>query len=540
MSHYPILGDSALDKILICHKGQAINRSEFLAQVLALSKQLPDHRYVINLCEDRYHFMVGFMAGLIKGQVNILPPNRVGVTIARLKQSYSDIYALVDVPGSVSGLEQFQIADLKITGNESEIPTISANQDAVIIFTSGSTGTPVAHVKSWQSLVKGAQTLAKQFFSDATDTLIVGTIPAQHMFGLETTIMLPLQSGVAVHSGRPFFPQDLREVLQETNMRKWLMTTPLHLRTFVSEEISLPMLNGTISATMPLPVNLAKSAEKLSGKAVYEIYGCTETGIIAFRHTTENQEWQTFFGIRLFQEHHRNWVVGAHISEKTELPDQIEIKSDSEFILMGRSESMIKIAGKRASLEGLNFEINQIPGVCDSVFWLPEGEERLVAFAVVADTNKEKIIAELRNRIDPVFMPRPLYIVETLPRNENGKITKESIADLLIRIRNNSGHTNFEFEGEIATNHPSLAGHFPGYPVVPGVVLLNFVIHEIQNRLNGIAKINGLPNIKFLAVLQPGERFCVKYSIDQKSCRFDVVANEISIAKGSFSYESKL
>ena len=63
-------------------------------------------------------------------------------------------------------------------------------------------------------------------------------------------------------------------------------------------------------------------------------------------------------------------------------------------------------------------------------------------------------------------------------------------------------------------NHPSLAGHFPGHPVVPGVVMLG----EIMNAIREMAKVKiefvGMPSAKFMSPLNPGEPLTIR--LDQQ------------------------
>ena len=95
---------------------------------------------------------------------------------------------------------------------------------------------------------------------------------------------------------------------------------------------------------------------------------------------------------------------------------------------------MVKIAGKRASLEALNRQLLGVRGVRDGVFFLPEARgartARLAALVVAPGCAARDILAALRGRIDAVFLPRPLLIVDALPRNATGKLTREALLAL--------------------------------------------------------------------------------------------------------------
>ena len=290
---------------------------------------------------------------------------------------------------------------------------------------------PRAHAKTWGSLVQGAQALKRQFVIGESSPVVVGTVPAQHMYGLETTIMLPLQCGWSIYAGHPILPADIREVFETMGHPAWLMTTPVHLRAYVGQRIALPGLEGTISATMPLARSLARKAEDLWNVPVREMYGCTEGGVIGSRRTTMAHAWTVSPGLRLWQEGDAAWVSGGHVGQPLRLADRIMVQSQTEFILHGTSYDLVKLAGKRTSLAALNATLARIHGVVDGTFYWPyrhrKASARLTAFVVAPGLKASTIQAELRKRIDPLFLPRPLHLVQALPRNLTGKLPQDRL-----------------------------------------------------------------------------------------------------------------
>jgi 3-hydroxymyristoyl/3-hydroxydecanoyl-(acyl carrier protein) dehydratase len=82
----------------------------------------------------------------------------------------------------------------------------------------------------------------------------------------------------------------------------------------------------------------------------------------------------------------------------------------------------------------------------------------------------------------------------------------------------------------ISASHPALPGHFAGNPVVPGVVLLDRVAVAVE-RWRG-QRIVGLPQVKFMRALRPGEAAELVLSDDGKSIRFSILHNDAAIANG--------
>jgi acyl-coenzyme A synthetase/AMP-(fatty) acid ligase len=123
---------------------------------------------------------------------------------------------------------------------------------------------------------------------------------------------------------------------------------------------------------------------------------------------------------------------GGQLDAPVALSDLVELHDDATFALRGRPTDLVKIAGKRGSLAALNAELSRVAGVLDCAFWLRDapGEQRVAAFAVAPGLTAARIIGQLRKRVDPVFLPRPLLLVDVLPRNRAGKLSQESVREL--------------------------------------------------------------------------------------------------------------
>ena len=438
MNPLPLLHGFSPESVVAWRHGRAIVRWAFLSQVAALAARLPERRYVINSCEDRYLFLVGWAAAMVRGQINLLPPSRTPHALEQIAGDYPDVYCLVDQPGPTGPLGFFIYQGEDSVAQDAPMPCFPPEQCAAIAFTSGSTGRSMPHPKSWGSLVTGAQMAGGRFSFDARrPRAIVATVPPQHMYGLETTIMLPIQFGCAMHSGRPFFPADIAAALAGMPVPRVLVTTPVHLRACVVEAARFPALEFVLSATAPLSVELARTAEAQYRTQVLEIYGCTEAGSIASRRTVSDSAWRVYDDMRLLQADGGHCVSGPQLAAAVPLNDVIIQHGATEFTLIGRSADLVNIAGKRISLGDLNHKLTEIPGVIDGAFFMPEETEgqvtRLMAFVVAPALSAERILTELRQKMDAVFLPRPLCMVDALPRTESGKLPRERLLQLAAR-----------------------------------------------------------------------------------------------------------
>src|SRR5579859_7840984 len=413
------------DDVVAYRGAQPVSVSHFLADVERVAEQLPARSHLVNLCIDRYRFAVGLIAALVRGQVSLLPPNQTPDLLRQLQRDYGGLYALSDSVQQAGVIEQVVYAEdsaWRHSKRQIAAPAFAADQVAAIAFTSGSTGTPTPHPKTWGALARGATAEAERFALHCGNrATLVGTVPAQHMYGLESTVLMALRGGLALHSGRPFYPADVAAALAGIPGERVLITTPVHLRALLNEGILLPQLRLIVCATAPLSAQIAVQAEGRFRAPLHEVYGFTEAGMVATRRTVEGPSWHCLRDVRLRRDGDVVRVAGGHVQNEVAFSDVIEPAGDDRFVLHGRDADLVNIAGKRTSLGHLNHQLNSIEGVRDGVFFMPDessdGVTRLTAFVAAPGVTREILLGELRARIDTVFLPRPLYFVDALPRN---------------------------------------------------------------------------------------------------------------------------
>jgi acyl-coenzyme A synthetase/AMP-(fatty) acid ligase len=439
MDRIPLLAHHAPEAIVAYRAGESISAAQFLSDARALARALPAARHVLNVCADRYHFTVGLAACLISERVSLLPSTHTPEVISQLAAFAPDAICLTDDSRCDIALPQHLFpADLPASSGAFAIPQILASQVAAIVFTSGSTGTPLPYQKTWGLLARCVRNGAPRLgLTDGRVHTIIGTVPAQHMYGFESSVLLALQSGNAFAAERPFYPADIAAAVAAVPQPRVLVTTPVHLRTLLSSEVEFPAIDLVVSATAPLAQALACEVEAKYHTVLLEIYGSTETGQIAIRRSAETAAWHLWPGVTLRIEGDRVLAQGGHVEQVTALCDVIELKGKDQFLLHGRTADLVNVAGKRSSFGYLNTQLNAIPGVVDGAFFLSEsavgstGVERLGAAVVAPGLSVAQITELLRQRIDPVFLPRPLLIVERLPRNATGKLPQQALQDLV-------------------------------------------------------------------------------------------------------------
>jgi len=436
MTAIPLLRPGGPDDVIAWRGQEPIRRDQFRRDLAALRARLPDRPYVLNHCEDRYHFLVGLAAALGRGQVSLFPSSRALEVLAGLTRDYPGVYCLSDQPAP----EEVQVMEVcgYEAGTGSDLaaePAFAPDRLVAIAFTSGSTGVPKRYPKYWGGFVEEARVAGERLGLDAArGGQVLATVPAQHMYGFVYSVIMPARWGYVLGAERPFYPEDIRQALAARPRPAILVTTPVHIRACVLDGVRLPPLDFILSSTAPLDTALAAEAEARFATRVQEFYGSTETGAIASRRQAQGAAWRTFEGITVAALDEGFRVTANYLPEPQVLSDRVEVHGDREFMLHGRSAELIKIAGKRIALGDLNRQLLEIDGVRDGTFFLPDTEAgrepRLTAFVVAPGLSRETLLDELRRRIDPVFLPRPLRLVEKLPRNATGKLPRGNLLGL--------------------------------------------------------------------------------------------------------------
>lgn len=417
--------------VLVAADRSIVEPNEFLRQTAAAAASLPGADAIINLCEDRRNFLMVFAAALTCRRTVLLPPSRTQAAVAELRARY---------PGSEIVDDSFEAA-----AGEPGLPSWEkAGGDfiAAIGHTSGSTGTPAAHAKSFRCIATSTALNAELLRAELARRgksgrpWIVATVPPQHMYGLETSVLLPLLAGFGVHSAKPLLPADVAAALGEVPAPRILVSTPVHLRTLVESDIAFPEVSLVVSATAPLDCALANRIEARLGSLLVEFFGSTETCVIATRRPAHEEGWRPYPGVELAVVAGGTRVRAPWFAADQLLHDVMEIRPDRSFTVVGRGTDVIEVAGKRASLNDLARQLLSIGGVEDAVVFQPPVAAsgtagRCAALVIAPGLSGREIARQMRLRVDAVLVPRPIVVVPALPRNEVGKLPRERLIEAL-------------------------------------------------------------------------------------------------------------
>ncbi|MCL6415857.1 AMP-binding protein [Aestuariirhabdus sp. Z084] len=413
---------------------------DLLTQAQCLSDRFPERTSIVNLCSHKSSFLVTWMAAVLSRTSMLLPQNETPEVLAALCDENPDLCFVWDKTPlvDVSGCSRIQLDPITQLSNQppgqnTALPSIDPDYwrqpDTVVLFTSGSTGAPRPQCKSLQQLFMRAKQTAEAVVSEGIKR-VVTTVPLQHMYGLENGLLLPLVAGLALQESKPFYPAD---IAAEVSSDSLLVSTPMHLQYCLDSDLDFPPAGCLLSATAALEPEPAKMLEQRFDCPLIEIYGSTESGVIATRRTAVDICWTPLPGLRI--EVNQESAALIHADEQTGLSDRFEVYTDGRFRLLGRDQDLVKIAGKRHSFSALDYLLKDIEGVDDGVFFIPDTQKARLCALVVSRLDVKTIQAALRRKLDPVFIPRPLLKVARLPRNSLGKLPRDALLQAFAQAR---------------------------------------------------------------------------------------------------------
>jgi acyl-coenzyme A synthetase/AMP-(fatty) acid ligase len=537
-------------------------RSDVARVAAVLPDTVPDDpREILCVAGDRYHFAVALLAAWQRGHRVALPPNVQPELLREMADDPAISLVIHDTDEMVGlDLRPLLTQDCRATSAETlELSPLPALRKLVTVWTSGSTGEHQRHAKTAGQLFAEALILAEHFGlagaglggEGAGRVRVVGTVPSHHIYGLLFTVLVPLVSGGSFSRETPLHAGVVRATLIETHADV-LVSVPAHLRALKILDVGQqPPLSRVFSSGAPLPPDTAKLLRRRFGLAVTEVLGSTETGGIASRVSGPEIDQADADAMLA-----RTWTPLPHVDididaedgtdvegrrgrlliDSPFLPpegprpwptaDRIEIVDHPErcFRHLGRIDGVVKIGGKRVALAEIERRLLEIPGVEDAAAWVVEvggarGSET-VAMVVAPGLSPEHLRAELRRWLDPVVIPRRLRLVDALPREANGKLTrrrlleafdapKPRIETLECRLLADAGNDDTAvFAVYVPRDLYSLRGHFRATPIVPGVVQLELARSQAVSRWPELVDrtLAKVLRLKFLRPLRPGEQ----------------------------------
>ena len=427
-----------------------------------------------------------------------------------------------------------------------------SNQTEIWLKTSGSTGEAKTIIKTAEQMWLGGEVLAKGLpFPAENNITAISTVSIQHIYGLTVHIMMSLVNGWQIGRKQLFYPEC---VMQESNKSQMavIVSSPAMLSGIDWQQMKISEnIVGIISSGGALAEELSEQIRAKIHHPVIEIYGSTETGPIAIRD--DISLWRQLPNSQLgSNEQGELWIEGVWLAKREQTADVVEFEENG-FRLLGRADRIVKIGDKRISLLGVETALNKHEFVEDCYIAQHPEKSRLAAWIGLTEQGiqffREKgrraLIHELKLFLDhsqeKAAIPRFWRFTYQLPRNSQSKINKlefnrtclETCKDAIWLEQSKNANSQIS-TGIVPLDLVYLKDHFAEFPLVPGVIELQWISEKIKAFFGKEVIIRSFDKLKYQTFLRPNDRFDIQLKWDPSKNRvaFQLLANNETCCTG--------
>jgi len=462
----------------------------------------------------------------------------------------TDIWLSDQTLAHVPADRQWHIAQPLVQGlGSAPLPAAELDPNVqVVMCTSGSSGTPKHIRKHWWQLLCEVRALQQQWPLDPAQTLcVLGSVSVQHMYGLPFRLLWPLAAGVPIDRWQRPYPEALQHASSAHERFVWIASPAMLCR--LGNSLDWAQLRGRLlriySAGGVLPAAVSDTFARNLGARPIEIYGSSETGVIAWR--TGADDWQPFSGVAVrCNEAGALHVRSPWLQEAGEQTADGAMLTERGFQLQGRLDRIVKIEGKRIALPMLEGALAQHPFVAQAHVGAvahrtmqtqtPTQTQRIAALVALSSEGvqalrqqgrtalTETLRSTLMGRVEPLAVPRIWRFFAHLPVNAQGKVTRSLFEQavqtrpVMPQARSLPPTATDATDAPAHSRHYALnipcdlvhfSGHFPSAPVVPGVAQIGWALSLAQQDLLQEAcpdfRFGGIEVLKFQRLLRPND-----------------------------------
>ena len=446
--------------------------------------------------------------------------------------SKKEIYLLTD-KNRLSMLCVDYFLPKELTKKENPIfDEIDIEKTRINFFTSGSTSIPKVITKNFLNLLEEAKAISNQFEFNKQLSFYSTTIMS-HMFGLTFHFMLPLYLGCVINTEKVEFPEQM-----ENKEGYILISSPSFLEKMCKYNILFPTSpKKIITAGDKLKDNVCKFFSQKSD--IIEIYGSTETGVIAYKNDSQN--FKKFDEVSISQDESNCIIVKSNffMEEEVKMEDVIEQISDEEFALKGRNDRLVKIKEKRISLVELETDLKEHSLVNDCYCF--KYEEVLACVIATNDINlSEKTLKEHLSKYSEV-LPKKWRFLDEIPKTDTGKVDKQTIEQIFgmnlsfpFIVSRKVAENRVELELVFKKNSNFFQGHFSVMPILPGVVQLFYANYFAKKMFKIDISCEEAKRVKFTNIIKADDKITLVLNKKEKGIEYSYLANDKSYSSGIF------
>jgi acyl-coenzyme A synthetase/AMP-(fatty) acid ligase len=324
--------------------------------------------------------------------------------------------------------------------------------ECLVKLTSGSSGAPRAlSVTHAQMAADGRQVCASMGIGPHDANL--AAIPLGYSYGLGNLVVPLIAQGTRVICSSSALPHSLAADAARFRPTVFPAVPPV-LRALVESDVparSLSSLRVVISAGSPLPGEVASAFAAKFGVRVHGFYGTSETGGITYDRggdaTIEGRSVGTpLDGVRIAAGKDGRIAVSSPAVTglgRFSPADRAVLNPLGELVLLGRTDRVVKIAGRRVDLAEIEAALRSVPGVHDAFAHLPGGPGSPLSAAVVSRLPAPDIRRLMRQRIASWKVPSRIAVLAEFPATARGKTDTARLRQLMAAPRTATSISTF-------------------------------------------------------------------------------------------------
>ena len=439
-TNFYLLKDS--EDIFLIHKENKsfIKYKEYVNDIVKCLEYISKYKKdtITVFIEDAYRFISIITAGFIlKKRVNVLNNNSpkyvesiVDNTMVYISDTEKSAFNLDEVFNSGTNDKWFDL--LK--------ETIIDENVFINFYTSGSTGHPKLIEKTLKQFEAEATKIVNQFTDEIKDSVFLYTVPHYHSYGFVFAVLVPYMLELKCINNRINYLETMNNFAQYDKIT--VVTTPAFLKRIDKSSLKIKSKWYLFSSTGVLDKSVNDLCKEVFNTDATEIYGSTEAGAMAFRRRSENELWTRLSVVSLkVDENGSIECCSGYTGDNIwiHVGDVVNMKNENEFELLGREDSIVKIEGKRISVQQIDRQILQDKHFKDSytIYCKSEKREYVVSFVVLNGSNnnieemKKYTIEYLKGYFETVVLPKKIYFVDSIPRSEIGKVDRKALDSIM-------------------------------------------------------------------------------------------------------------
>lgn len=487
-------------------------------------------------------FLAALLSGWLAGKHLVLPSDSLPRTINLLK---TDVAGFI---GDFDHVDALSLATTPCLNSKILINHELLAKAQTVFLTSGSTGLPKKIIKSLEQLCLETGELTRTFGdlgSQSKTALSLATVSHQHFYGFIFRALLPLLEQRRIATFTAQYQEELIRFAANYRNDIILISSPAFLNRLMERDdwgVLVEHLLAIFSAGGVLSNAHHQIIKDLWSIYPHEIYGSTEHGVTAYRHVIDTKGIfkalasvvikKTSDGLLALQSPYMDltdtddgWAMTA---DKINIHDQLDGKT---FELCGRADRIIKIEEKRISLTDMESTLTEQPLV-SKAYLLPvqseHGSSRTLLGAVIvlsqqgldllASKGRLAVIAILKKHIQLGFerlsTPRRWRFLCEQPINPQGKVEFQILSDILNSTSDvvlpvftciEKEHNRVSLKLHIPVDLLYFKGHFSQQPIVPGVVLVDWVAHFTNHYFSISSDFKDIRKLKFHQIIEPND-----------------------------------